>query len=417
MPNNELRTTAGEQIDIINVGQQNPDKKNMFCNARLKIGGREWSGNVVLHTKSSDWEKEICNKEAYYKNVILHVTTQNDIEILHQHGESIPQLQLKYPKSLDIEYENISKNNISLPCSDTIAGMDKIKLHSNLSRLLAERIEEKAQHIYELHEKCDKRWDDTLFKLLARNFGFGIQSGSFEKWARLLSMQAAGKHRDNALQIEALFFGQAGLLEKDSIPYYYQSEALNSKYYNDLLREYKFLITKFNLSNVDYKIWGGGNATPHLRLARLATMYVKNKINISSISECNTIKELRELLQEQPEGYWRCHMQFGGTETTGAAPLKNSQTDLLIINTIAPILYAYGKHRNDISLCNKSEDYLHSLNSEENSIIRRWAQLGINTDCAADSQALIQLQKAYCNRHKCAECHFAYAYIKGKIEA
>ncbi len=415
IPNKELITTNGDKINVINTGQYTPCGEGVFQNAKIEIGSNVWSGDVVFHGKSSDWEKELHEKKSTYNNVILHVTQEDDIETLRPHGESIPQLYITFPKQIEEEFNAIK--DIALPCSATMAEMSKLELHSNLSRLLVERIEEKAQRINILYNQCCKRWDDTLFKLLARNFGFGIQSSAFEQWASVLDMQALGKHRDNKLQIEAIFFGQAGLLEDDTIPSYYRNEALNNRYYNELKREYRFLSGKFNLESVDAKIWGGGNSTPHLRIARLATLYANRSISISSIANCNTLQEVRHLLQVQPEGYWRYHLIFGGTETTGVATLKNSQADLLIINTVAPILYTYGKHRNEARLCEKAEDYLHTIPNENNNIIRYWGQMGVNVNCAADSQALIHLRKNYCNKHKCADCRFAYAYLKEKIRA
>lgn len=415
LPSKSLVTTAGDVISIINAGEYNPHEGSVFNNAKIRIGERVCSGDVVLHDKSSDWEKELHDKKSTYKNVILHVTRNDDVETIRPHGESVPQLQITFAPQLEAEYNDVIKNGAQLPCHGTISEMDKIELHANLSRLLVERIEEKAGRINNLYEQCDKRWDDTLFKLLARNFGFGIQGNAFELWASELNMQALAKHRDNELQIEAIFFGQAGLLESDTIPAYYRAEAEKSKYYNDLKREYKFLSGKFNLKSVDAKIWGTGNFTPHMRIARLATLYAKNNVSLSAIAECDTLQELRHLLQVQPEGYWRNHLIFGGTETIGTGTLKNSQTDLLIINTVAPILYTYGKHRNDANLCEKAEDFLHTIPGENNSIIRSWNQMGVNVSCAADSQALIHLRKNYCNKHKCAECRFAYAYFKEKI--
>lgn len=417
-PRKGIYTTNGEKIEVLNCGTDDCNNENLLRNAIIRIGKRLWSGNVVIHCKSSNWEEEIQkigNRE--YENVVLHITAKEDVVHLRQHGEEIHQLHLEYPSEAASEYLNATSANIPPACHTTIPLMEKVKLHGFMSRLLIERIEEKSERIKQLHSKCNNRWEETLFKLLARNFGFGIQSNIFETWAALLDMQALGKHRDNLLQVEAIFFGQAGLLDDETIPTYYREFAKKAEHYNTLQREFDFLRKKFNLKVMDGKSWGGGNATPHIRIARLATLYSKGKATMSSITECNTIGELRTLLQAKPEGYWENHLQFGGTETEVTTLLRDSQLDLLIINTIVPILYTYGKHRHDILLCNKAEEYLHTMQSEQNSIIRRWTQKGLNISCAADSQAIIQLQKAYCNRHNCAECRFAYCYFKDKIGA
>lgn len=412
---NRLQTTAGKKIEIVSAGIQNSVYHNIFTNACLKIDGTEFIGNVILHDKSSHWEKEIKENAIHNERIILHVTQDDDVENISKTGETIHRLKIALPKKLEKEYDDICAGKRRLQCDETIQKTSGIKQHAFLSRLLIERIENKAERITRLYEESNKRWNDTLFKLLARNFGFGIQSDTFETWARNLDMQALGKHRDNALQTEAIFFGQAGLLNLHTRPHCYRAEAEKSEYYNNLLREYKFLSSKFNLNEIDGNMWHSGNATPHVRIARLATLYRQGHIDIATISECNTTAELRNLLQIQPDGYWRFHLQFGGTETHGVQPLKKSQTDLLIINTVVPILYAYGKHRRDDTLCAKAEDFLHTLQSEENSIIRNWRTKGIDIESAADSQALIQLRKEYCDKSNCKNCHFAFEYFKEQI--
>lgn len=408
----QLHTTEGESIQVIEIGTNEPTDGNIFHNARLKIGTNEWSGNIILHHKSSDWEKEIHKNGADgYKNVILHITESDDIETMLPHGEYIPQLRISYSAHKAREYEAAAKGLEPLPCYKTMANMEKIHLHSNLSRLLIERIEDKSQRIEKLYNECGKRWEETFFKLLARSFGFGVQSTPFEQWAAVLDMQALGKHRDNLLQVEAIFFGQAGLLAEESIPAYYRKEALESSYYKELIREYKFLSQKFGLKSINAKMWNG-NSTPHLRIARLAALYNSAKATLSSIATCETQKELEEILQVTPQGYWWNHLQFGGTTTNGCGPLRTSQLHTIIINTIAPILYTYGKHRNNLVLCNKAEEILHNLGSEHNSIIRKWEEAGIIADCAADSQALLQLRKEYCNKMACCRCRFANAYLR-----
>ena len=407
-----MKTTTGEPIEVEQPG--NEEKCGLFTNARIMIDGCCWSGNVVLHLNSSDWEKEITRKKSQYENVILHVTLNDNVETLRRNGEAVHQLRLQCPIGIIEEYGKMLNSSFALPCGRIAASLSNIKLHSFLSQLTIERIEEKAERIAALHNLCNKRWDDTLFKLLARSFGFGIQGHLFEKWATLLDMQALAKHRDNIEQVEAIFFGQAGLLNEESIPTYYRSEALASEYYNTLVREYRFLKGKFNLQELDYKEWGN-HATPHIRIARLASLYHREKINIATAAACETIEELHEKLQVQPSWYWQHRTQFGSTVTIGTGDINKKQLDILIINAIIPILYCYGKHRKDIDICNKAEDYLHTIDSESNNITRRWTEQGVAIGCAADSQALIQLNNSYCNKHRCHNCQFAYSYFKNRV--
>lgn len=411
----KANTVSGKEIEVIDCGT-NRNKSNVFHEAKVKIGERIWAGDVVLHEKSSDWEDDIRKNRGIYDNVILHITMQNDCDALRRHGEPVEQIEIKCPPSLEKEmHETFDEHCRRLQCSEAISNLEEIKLHGILSRLLVERIEEKATLIEELLASCEERWDETLFKTMVRSFGFGIQSSEFEDYASILNFQALGKHSDNMTQIEAVFFGQAGLLEEESIPYYYLENAKNSTYYNELKREYRFLANKFNLRSKDFRSWGQGNNTPHTRIARLASLFYNKSISISNISGCNTLYELRKLIDIPLNGYWYNHTCFGGTETYGNGRMRERQLDVIIINAIIPILYVYGKHRSDYTLCEKAEDFLHSLKREENSITRRWEERGLRISCAADSQALIQLERRYCSTNNCINCKFAYHYIKHRL--
>ena len=415
-PYTGLSTTAGEKLRVIDSGTNN-GKDNIFNNARIKIGNDTWVGNVVLHQKSSDWERDIHKDRTCIDNVILHVTMENNCSTLRKHGEEVHQLCIGYPESLRNELNGTTEDaRINLPCAHAVSQIEVVKLHSILSRLLVERIEEKAKHIEEVHERCEKRWEETLFKTLIKSFGFGIHSQLFEELANTINFQALGKHHDNAMQVEAIFFGQAGLLDEMSIPYFYREFATKSNYFNELKKEYVFLEKKFNLTSMDSKAWENSSSAPHLRIARLATIYYSKKFSMSNIAECDTIEELRETIAAPLHGYWYNHTCFGGTETFGNSKMKDRQTDVIIINAIAPVLYVYGKHRKEYALCGKAEEFLHTLKSEENGIVRRWREQGINAECAADSQALLHLNKTYCSKKKCLECQFAYIYIKSVLK-
>lgn len=391
----KLHTISGKSIETVNIGEEESDR-HTFRNACIKTDGCEQRGNIKIEPTERD------------DNAILNIVSPENI------CPTDPDTTLMIETSKLFEEEFLAITCGKQPCTETINTTDTLHINSYLSRLLIERIEDKARRITATHNLSDKRWEETLFRTLARNFGFGIQGDAFEKWASILDLTALGKHRDNLLQIEAVFFGQAGLLDSDSIPEYYRVEAERTPYYTTLKKEYAFLATKFNLQQTDHTIWrSGGNATPHTRIARLAAMYHKSTVSLSSIAECDTLDELKRLLQTPLTGYWSNRTHFGGTTATGKPEtISTKHLHLLIINTIAPILYSYGKHRKDNTLCNKAEDHLHLLPPEDNGIIRNWAKMGIHANCAADSQALIQLKKEYCNKKRCLDCQFAYRHLK-----
>ena len=310
--------------------------------------------------------------------------------------------------------QNTSKNGIPQeptlhPCH-IMEELPKEQLGKQFAHLLAERLEEKRKIIERIFTLCDQRWDDTLLKVTIRSFGFGIQGTIFEEWANILNTQALGKHRDNPTQVEAILFGQAGLLEIESIPYYYREEALKSCYYNELVREYRFLSNKFNLKSIDHRKWG--SSTPHLRIARIGSLYNLGRLTISGITAAETLTDIYKLFAHPLNGYWQNHICFGGTETSGNGCMKQKQVDVIIINTVAPVLHIYGKHRKEERYCELSEKLLREIDPEENSIIKKWREQGVKPTCAADTQALLQLSRSYCKPKNCKECPFARHHIE-----
>ena len=291
-------------------------------------------------------------------------------------------------------------------CACTIAELTSEQLDRSLEQLLSERFEEKRTIIERIFALCDQRWDDTLLKVAIRSFGFGIQNTVFEEWANTLNTQALGKHRDNLTQVEAILFGQAGLLDIESIPYYYREEALKCSYYNELIREYRFLCNKFGLKSLDYRKWGNGNSTPHLRIARIASLYHLGRLTISGITAATTLTEIYRLFAHPLNGYWQNHICFGGTETSGNGCMKLRQVDVIIINSVVPILHIYGKHRKEERYCEMSMELLRQIAPEENCIIKKWREQGVNAQNAAHTQALLQLSRSYCKTKECTDCLF-----------
>ena len=290
------------------------------------------------------------------------------------------------------------------PCTEIIAGLPSEQFDNSLAQLLSERLEEKRKIVERIFALCDQRWDDTLLKTAIRSFGFGIQGAVFEEWASTLNTQALGKHRDNLTQVEAILFGQAGLLDIESIPYYYREETLKSNYYNELIREYRFLSNKFGLSSMDFKKWSSGNSTPHLRIARIASLYHLGRLTISGITAAGNLTEIYRLFAHPLNGYWQNHICFGGTDTGGNGCMKQRQVDVVIINSVVPILHIYGKHRKEERYCEMGMKLLREIDPEDNSIIKKWREQGVKARNAADTQALLQLSRSYCKAKKCTEC-------------
>ena len=405
-PLKELKTTTGQQVEVIDTGLANTDAGPDFFNAKLKLDGVLWIGNIEIHERSSDWFKHGHHADAGYNSVILHIASEIDTEISRSNGERIPQIQLICPEAVRTNYKELLETASYPPCYRIIPSLSPFTAHSWMSALQMERFEQKATLLNERLKHCQGNWEDAFFITLARNFGFGLNGDAFETWAHQLPFRAVDKHRNDLFQIEAIFFGQAGILEDSD----------GDGYYLRLKKEYTYLQHKFGLIPMDASLWRFLRLRPanfpHIRIAQLACLYHRAYGLLSRIMETETLQGVRDILKGGTSEYWLTHYTFGGSSPSRPKTLSNTSLDLLIINTVVTFLYAYGLHKGNRVLCARAGSFLEELKAENNYITRMWEQCGMKASNAADSQALIQLKKEYCDKKKCLYCRIGYEYLK-----
>lgn len=405
-PLKELKTTTGQQVEVIDTGLANTDAGPDFFNAKLKLDGVLWIGNIEIHERSSDWFKHGHHADAGYNSVILHIASEIDTEISRSNGERIPQIQLICPEAVRTNYKELLETDSYPPCYRIIPSLPPFTAHSWMTALQMERFEQKATLLNERLKRCQGNWEDAFFITLARNFGFGLNGDAFETWAHRLPFRAVDKHRNDPFQIEAIFFGQAGILEDSD----------GDGYYLRLKKEYTYLQHKFGLIPMDASLWRFLRLRPanfpHIRIAQLACLYHRAYGLLSRIMETETLQGVRDILKGGTSEYWLTHYTFGGSSPSRPKTLSNTSLDLLIINTVVTFLYAYGLHKGNRVLCARAGSFLEELKAENNYITRMWEQCGMKASNAADSQALIQLKKEYCDKKKCLYCRIGYEYLK-----
>ena len=407
-----LQTTNGLPVEVIDPGLQNPNAGPDFFNAKLKINGILWVGNIEMHAHASDWFHHGHDSDKVYDSVILHVVGEADGEITRTNGEVIPQLQLTCPEHIRAHYHELCVADQYPACYPVLASLPKLTVHSWLTALQTERLEQKARLITQRLEHCNNNWEDAFFITLARNFGFGLNGDAFETWAGLLPLRAVDKHRNDLFQIEALFYGLAGLFEDTFL-----KKEQEDEYSLRLCKEFRYLQRKFEFTRVmDATLWRflrlRPENFPHIRLAQLAYLYQKGDKLFSRLLEAETLSEVRELLTTRTSAYWESHYLFGQTSPHKEKTLGEMSKNLIIINTVTPFLYTYGLHKADERMCERAGRFLEELKAEDNHITRAWSNAGLPVATAADSQALIQLRKEYCDKRKCLFCRFGYEYLR-----
>lgn len=424
LPLRALLTSDGEELEIIDPGLSNPNAGPDFFNAKVRIGQTMWAGNVEIHLRSSDWYRHGHDTDEAYDNVILHVASVIDEEVVTCSGKRLPQLQLDIPADLHLRYETLQKTEDYPRCHKIIPSIDIFKVHSWLDTLVVERLEERRKQVERRLQETNGNWEWTLFITLARNFGFGLNGDTFETWAKRIPLDKIGKHRDELFQIEAIFLGMAGLLEAESLPPNSKETGIEDDYFRSLGREFKYQCRLFSLGAImPYQQWKylrlRPQNFPHIRLAELAWMYHKGDATLSRLKDAlmeeKPLESLRKILTATTSEYWHNHLMFGQPIEKRQLHLSTASQNLLIINTVVPVMYAYAMTHDSWELRERVLDLLRLMPAENNFILRQWADCGLKVDSAADSQGLIQLKKQYCDRHDCLRCNFGYEYLKSRL--
>lgn len=404
----KLRTTANEEIEIRKAGEHNHNAGPDFFNSTIHIADTTWAGNVEVHVLASDWNKHHHQQDKSYDNIILHVVYIADRQICRASGEPIPTLVLKdrIAQSYYRNYLQFKSSKDWIPCEKQLSEVPAIVFNATLDRLLAERLEEKSTSIFDALQLSKMNWEEVFYRTLARNFGFKTNALPFELLAKSIPSSVLAKHKSSLLQIEALLFGQAGFLEQH----------FHEKYPLQLQNEYAFLRQKFKLVPVDNHIWKFMRLRPvnfpTIRIAQFAALIHQSTNLFSKIIDTAGPEELRKLLDIHVSEYWKQHYLFEKQSSRQHKRLGKEAINNLIINTIIPFLFVYGKSKANAHYQEKALNLLEEMEGEQNSIITQWKQLNVSVLKASATQALLQLKNNYCDRKKCLQCSIGNYLIK-----
>ena len=417
-PLEPLTTTDQLPVEVIDPGLHNRHAGPDFFNAKVKVDGTLWVGNVEIHDKASDWYLHGHDRDAAYDNVVLHVCGVVDAIVTTHQGQVLPQVQLSVPEHVSEHYQELITIDRYPPCYKIIPDLTQLMMHSWMNALQTERLEQKTEAIRKRVDLCDGSWEDAYFVTLARNYGFGVNGDAFEAWANSIPLHAVDHHRDDLFQVEAIFMGQAGLLEMETVPERYRDEALSEGYFTRLRNEYLYLAHKFGLQPIDHKLWKflrmRPQNFPHIRISQLANLYHSRRAGLSQLVACETMEDMQEVLATNVSPYWETHYVFGSESAKSGKHMSRHSLRVLMINTAIPMLFAYGRYRGDDRLCDRAFTLLEQLGAEDNHIVRMWQECGLVVQNAGDSQALIQLKKQYCDRKDCLHCRIGYEYMRKK---
>lgn len=400
-----LCTTEGEPVQIIKFGMQNHDSGPDFTQARIKVGDTLWAGNVEMHLHTSDWNAHGHQHDPAYKNLILHVVYEHNSTEL---PNNIPVLELKahIDKQVVDKYRYLTSSKAWIPCEPLIGDVSDIVMNTTLDRMAVERLEQKTRYILELLQQNNNSWEETMYQLTARYYGLRANRDSFELLARSLPHKILGKHKDKLVHIEALLFGQAGFLD----------EEMTDDYQRMLRKEFGYLRSLHQLQPLEAHIWKFSKmrpaSFPTVRLAQFAMLIHRSSHLFSHIKATSDIKELRKLFKATASEYWDTHYRFGHTSIKRKKEPGNSFIDLIILNVVVPMLFAYGIYKADENYRERALDLLEHLHAEKNSMLDKWALIKHKPNNALESQALIQLKNEHCDHKRCLQCSVGASLMK-----
>ena len=402
-----LKTFNGEEITIINVGQYLELAGPDFFNAQIVIGNQKWAGNVEIHLKSSDWYVHHHERDEAYENVILHVVWEHDTEIFRSNNSEIPVLELKnYVDSATItNYQSLMSPKSWIFCEKQIKEIDEFVFKNWQERLFFERLERKSKPIYDLLKGTNNDWEAVLFCLLAKNFGLNTNGEIFLKIAQSIPFSIIRKESFEVENLEALLLGNAGLLDAEK----------EDNYFKDLKFRYFYLLHKYQIEKklvepVQFFKHRPDNF-PTIRLSQLANLYHSQQNLFSIISTSNSVKSIYETFEISTSNYWENHYQFDKESPKKKKKLSKSFIDLVIINTIIPLQFAYAKSQGK-EISEALIQLINEVAPEKNAIMDKFSSFGIKSKNAFETQSLLQLKNEYCNKSRCLDCAIGMELLK-----
>lgn len=402
-----LKTIDGLSITILSGGFLNNDAGPDFFQGKIKIGDTTWVGNIEIHIRSSDWNRHNHQYDTAYDNVVLHVVYEHDLEIYNSQGNTIPTLELNHriDQSLFDRYLQFKDNMDWIPCAQHIGKVDKDRINLSMYQVLIERLSDKMDRINELYINVDKDWNRLFYILTARYLVGKVNADAAEMLLLSIPYPIFLKNQDSLQTIEAMLYGQAGMLS-DS----------NDAYTQELWQEYQFQKHKHGLRSmiIPWKYMRmRPSSFPTVRIAQLAALVHNHANMFSEILDNQNISGWSAKLKVQASEYWDTHYQFHKESEYKPKSIGQSTIDNLLINVVSPLCFMYGKKIHDDRFVDQAIHILSKLKPEKNNIVTGWKNLGVEATDALSTQALIQLKTNYCTKNRCLQCSIGHQIMNG----
>ncbi len=406
-----LRTTGGLEVEVLRPGRIQQNSGPDLSGAEVRIGGQLWAGTVEVHLRSSEWNAHGHQFDPAYENVVLHVVYEHDAEVCTLSGRVLPTVELMSRVSTDsiAMHHALMRGKGFVPCAGHLGRIDHSLTGTWLERVLIERSERKAREVEQLYVQLDGDPSATLFHMLCRAFGLKVNAEPFGMLANALPLRVIQRYRDDALRMEALLFGQAGLLQVDFV----------DEHPRALQTEHAHLVRLHDLRPAPVAAWKFGRMRPvnfpTVRIAQLARLLMRLDGSFAELLQAEDVRSLYQLLDVEAGPYWSTHFLFDRESAPCPKRLGRAGADHLIINALVPTLFALGRLQGREALMERAISLLEQLPAEHNRVLDGWAELGLRADSAARGQSLIELRNTYCSAKRCLSCGIGNQLLKRTV--
>jgi len=405
-----LITRQGERVAVIDPGRPNPGPGPQFLDAEISIGGNTHTGHVAVHAHSSDWGYHKRNYDPLYGGVVLHAVGEDDRQVLRIDNTPLPSVALRYPEKLRRAHEALLRGAATGACGYHLnREFSQMDFMAECTRLMIDRLQRKYNDIMKVWESVDRSWHETFHVMLFRTMGLGGNKDIYMSLARNVPYAKLCQERGELKNVEAMLLGVAGLLD----------DSLYDEYKSELVRRFDTLRHKHQLRVPDYCEWSDRGVRPYNfvpgRLARIASLIASDEFTIANLLAAETTGEVARLFSVGLPAYWRRGFSFGKRAPVAQKAIEDETIDILIINLVAPILFAYGRQQGDPALEDRAVDLLYETKAEKNRYTETWRAHKVKFNRAIFSQALIQLSTEYCQLERCCDCFVGKLMLKKRL--
>lgn len=405
-----LYTRTGERVEVVSPGRRNTAKGPQFADAEIRIDGKTYVGPVAVHEKASDWGYLKRNYEAAYDSVILNVVADDDRIVRKVNDTVLPSVQVSLPERLVRAHRALQVGAAKSACGYHMTRqINEIEFKSACTRLMIDRLERKFNDVMAIYTAAEKNWHETFHVLFFRSMGLGKNKEIYMSLARSAPYAKLCRERGDVQNMEAMLFGVAGLLDP----------SLYDEYKSDLMRRFEVLRHRHQLRVMAYCEWSDKGVRPYnfvpRRIAQLASIINSNEFTFDNILSFESIGDVRRVFRVELPEYWQRALDFGQRVEKKQKTIGDETIDILIINLIAPILFAYGRMEGREELEERAIDFLYATRPEKNRYTEGWRRHGVRVEHALASQSLIQLSTEFCLPQRCTECFLGARLLKSSL--